>query len=91
MMRGPTQLLDFIRDDGTEVLLEYTREPYDAGNTYGPPESCYPPEGGGVDEIEATSDGVKVIEMTDAEWDRARELAEAQPMPEYEPFDDDVF
>lgn len=41
-------------DDDTEISIEYTQTPYDPGRTYGPPEDCYPPEGGEV-EIEKVS------------------------------------
>jgi hypothetical protein len=37
--------------DGTEVMydIECDVTPYDPGVSYGPPERCYPPEGGEVD------------------------------------------
>jgi hypothetical protein len=38
-------------DDDTELSIEYTQTPYDPGRTYGPPEDCYPPEGGDVEII----------------------------------------
>lgn len=83
MMRGPTSLMEFVRDDGSEALIEYTLSAFDPGVTSGPMESCYPPEGGDIEDSEATSDGVTVIEMTDAEWERAHAEIEAQPVPDF--------
>mgnify|MGYP000196209533 FL=1 len=67
-----------------EIHLTYTITPYDPGNTYGPAESCYPPEGGEVEilsaeegglsltlsahEIEAASDAI----FQDHDWDDGR-------------------
>jgi len=76
-MKGPTSLMDFIRDDGTEALIEYTLSAYDAGSYF------VPPEGGEIEDTEATSDGVTVIKMTDAEWERAEAEILAQPTPEF--------
>ena len=70
--------MEFERDDGSTAFIDYTLEPYDPGVSFGPAEICYPPEGGGVNESEATSDGVTIIEMTDAEWERADKEIEAQ-------------
>ena len=83
MIRGQTSLMDFIRDDGTEVLIEYKLEPYDPGCSYGLPENCYPPEGGGIEEWEATSDGIKVIKLTDAEAERVEEEIGKLPAPDF--------
>ena len=91
MIRGQTSLMDFTRDDGAEVLIEYKLTPYDPGVSYGPPESCYPPEGGEIEEWEATSDGVKVIQLTDAENERVEAEIYKLPPPEYDPQPDDIF
>jgi hypothetical protein len=63
-------------EDGTEVELTvtYTITPYDPGISYGPPERCYPPEGGDVEIVAVTDDAGNVIEPTEAElkaWDTA--------------------
>ena len=77
---GRTSLLEFERDDGSEVLIEYQLSPYDPGVSCGPAESCYPPEGGEIEASEVTSDGVTPITMTDAEWERAEKEIYAQPI-----------
>jgi len=77
---GRTSLLEFERDDGSEALIEYQMSPYDAGVSSGPAESCYPPEGGEIENSEATSDGVTLIALTDAEWERAETLIYARPV-----------
>ena len=84
MIQGRTQLMGFTRDDGTEALIEYKLEPFDPGVSYGLPENCYPAEGGGLDEWEATSDGIKVIELTDAEIDRMEEAIAKLPPPDWD-------
>ena len=48
------------------VEVEYNATPYDPGVTRGPPESCYPPEGGEVEITEATYNEQK-IQLTDAD------------------------
>ncbi|MDW9880508.1 hypothetical protein GOA90_25315 [Sinorhizobium meliloti] len=53
-------------DDEFELDIEYDINPIDPGCTSGPPELCYPPEGGDVTDIEATLDG-EPFSLTDAE------------------------
>jgi hypothetical protein len=75
-----TYFYDFLRDDGeTEVTVEFSMTPYDSGNTYGPAENCYPPEGGEVEPFRAFGEDGKIELMTDAEWDRA--AIEIQQLP----------
>ena len=51
-----------------EVLIGYDIDPYDPGRISGPPEDCYPPEGGGVTDLFAFKPGTnEIIELTDAE------------------------
>ena len=55
------------RGEETFILeIDYITSPYDPGRTYGPPEDCYPPEGGEIEEIDITCNG-KPFELTDAE------------------------
>lgn len=65
-MRTSTHFTDFERDDETVVTVEYTISPFDPGNTYGPAENCYPPEGGEVEIIKVFNDAGPV-NSTDAE------------------------
>lgn len=44
-------------DEEFELVIEYDINPYDAGCVSGPPEHCYPPEGGDVTDLRATLDG----------------------------------
>lgn len=50
-----------------EVLVRYDIEPYVPGKISGPPEDCYPPEGGCVDGLEAFNPGSDVIVEITAE------------------------
>ena len=60
----------FYREDDTAVNVEFTATPYDPGCTYGPPENCYPPEGGEVEIGECTlADGTDAM-ATDDEIDK---------------------
>lgn len=64
----------YIERDGVEIEVELTGSlsPYDPGCTSGPPENCYPPEGGEVEDIEAKVQG-KPFELTAAEMTKAEE------------------
>lgn len=53
-------------EDEIELSVEYSLTPYDPGCNWGPPEHCYPPEGGDVAEMEITLDGER-FEVTDDE------------------------
>ncbi len=59
-------------DDGSEIELTvfYTITPYDHGCTFGPPESCYPPEGGEVDIAKVEDEDGNAIEPTDEEREK---------------------
>lgn len=59
-------------DDGSEVDLTvtYTITPYDPGRINGPPEDCYPPEGGEVEIVSVTDADGNAIESTDEEAER---------------------
>jgi hypothetical protein len=62
-----THYMTFERDNETEVTVEYTITPYDPGNTYGPAENCYPPEGGEVEIVKVFSDTDPDIKWTNDE------------------------
>lgn len=47
------------------VTISYDIEPYVPGKISGPPEDCYPPEGGGVSDLVAFKPGTdEVVELT---------------------------
>lgn len=48
-------------EDNTEILIEYEQEPYIPAKLFGPPEDCYPAEGGGVTIID-------INQKRDGEW-----------------------
>lgn len=51
-----------------EVLIGYDIEPYVPGKISGPPEDCYPPEGGYVTDLIAFKPGTdEVVELTEEE------------------------
>jgi hypothetical protein len=60
----------FERDDEIEVTVEYSITAYDPGNTYGPAEDCYPPEGGEVEIVRVFNDAgeVKWTDAEDEKW-----------------------
>lgn len=70
--------LQRINDLGVEVdveyEIEYTISDYDPGRTSGPPEKCYPPEGGEVEilEIVLCNDGHgKRVTLDPKNWSAA--------------------
>jgi hypothetical protein len=66
-----THVMDFERDDGTEVCVEYTISPYDPGVSSGPAEICYPPEGGEVEIVrvnDAAGNDIKWTDDEDQKW-----------------------
>lgn len=64
-----------------DLELDVTCSPYDPGCTYGPPESCYPPEGGEIEDCEvvdvAASDPDRP-NVTEAECKAIKAEAERQ-------------
>ncbi len=59
------EVSDDDAEDGLRVLkveAEVKVSPYDAGCCSGPPESCYPPEGGEVEIDSVTIDGKPWVE-----------------------------
>lgn len=67
--RHDTTFLLTRGDEEFELYVEYDIDPYDPGVTSGPPENCYPPEGGGVSDMRITVDG-KPFEVTDEDDQR---------------------
>lgn len=57
----------FERDDGTEVVVEYTISAFDPGVSYGPAENCYPPEGGEVEIVSVKDLDGKPVTVSDDE------------------------
>lgn len=59
-------------DGEVELTVTYTITAYDSGVSWGPPERCYPPEGGEVEIVSVTDEDGNTIEPTEAElkaWD----------------------
>ena len=56
-------------EDAFEIEVHYRVEAYDPGRVYGPPEHCYPAEGGGVELLGVTHNG-HPFELTEAEEDK---------------------
>lgn len=50
----------YIGDVETCYDINCEVTPYDPGRTYGPPEKCYPPEGGEVEIESVCKDGVEI-------------------------------
>lgn len=70
-----------------KVEVEYDATPYRPAQTYGPPEACYPEEGGEV-EITATTYNGQPITLTDADekiiTDEIVEKLAGEPERDYE-------
>ncbi|MEJ0093306.1 MAG: hypothetical protein WDN46_07690 [Methylocella sp.] len=82
----------FERDDGeTEITVEYSISDYLPAQTYGPPESCCPAEGGEVEIVKAwtTAEPSQDITLTDAEEQRMSTYIQENPPPDddYDPYD----
>lgn len=58
-----------------EIEVEFGATPYDPGVSNGPPEACYPPEGGEV-EIESITYNGKAIELSDDDQKKVQEEIE---------------
>jgi len=46
-----------------ETVCSFDYTPYDSGRTSGPPEQCYPPEGGDAELNSVTINGEEIIEL----------------------------
>jgi hypothetical protein len=53
-------------EDQIDIDVEYSLTRFYPARTYGPPEDCYPAEGGEIEELTAYLDG-KVFALTPAE------------------------
>lgn len=80
-------------DDDREIGIEYTQTPFIPARISGPPEDCYPAEGGDVEIIDVsvkTDDGWADYAATDEEieaWAREIEslpIEDDGPDPDYE-------
>ena len=76
-----------------EIEVEFDATPYDPGVTTGPPERCYPPEGGEVEITSITYNG-KPLELSDADEKKVQEEIEQEVAdgdfnsePDYDPPD----
>ena len=56
-------------DDTLEVVIRYDIEPYVPARISGPPEDCYPAEGGYISDIHVTVAGV-TIDLTEDEMEQ---------------------
>lgn len=61
-------------EDTLEVIIHYDIEPYVPARTYGPPEDCYPAEGGCVTDLVALKAGTS--EIIDLTADEREEVAD---------------
>jgi hypothetical protein len=70
-------------EDAFDIEVRYRVEPYDPGQSFGPPEDCYPAEGGGVELLAVTHNGLP-FELTEAEEDALTLWLEENPEPPQE-------
>ena len=59
-----------VDDEDVEVTVEYTATPYVPAQTYGPPENCYPAEGGDIEIVSVTGPDGKKLELSAENEDR---------------------
>lgn len=73
-----------------EITVEYSRTPYDPGVTWGPAESCYPPEGGDIEIVDAWIIKSEItIHLTNDEEQYVIEELMKIPESEYDDYDPD--
>ena len=70
-------------DDAFIINISYRVEAYDPGRTIGPPEHCYPPEGGGVELLNVQRDGVD-YDLSEADEAKIVEWIECNAEPPQE-------
>lgn len=64
-------------EDTLEVIIHYDIEPYVPARTYGPPEDCYPAEGGCVTDLVALKAATnEIIDLTAVEREEVAEWIE---------------
>ena len=83
MLYGRTHLHEFTRDDGTEVVIEYKRDPYFPAVMPSWNDAGSPAEGGCISAMEVDHGAVV---MTEAEYDRAETEIYALA---WDPYDDE--
>jgi len=59
-------------DDEFPLEIDYEVAAFDPGNVSGPPESCYPPEGGEVESLTAFFES-REFKLTDDECERVEQ------------------
>ena len=69
-MRPRVSSRKFYRENEDCVILKYRQWPYIPARISGPPEDCYPAEGGDVEVISATLANGEPAYMTEAEEDQ---------------------
>ncbi len=79
--------------DELEIEVTGTATPFVRGRYSGPPEKCYPDEGGEIEDLAATHKG-KPFELTSAEEDKAIEAlqevaSDVDEGPDPDDYDDD--
>jgi hypothetical protein len=74
-------------DVETDLTVRCSVSPYDPGRTSGPPEDCYPPEGGEVESYKAFGPDGEPVELTSEEEERLQELVDEEGPDECEPPD----
>lgn len=88
----PDTRYTLVRDDETFVLdVEYEVAPYDPGVSWGPPEDCYPPEGGEITDLDIYH-GDERFEVTDKEREAIEQhIYETHDYSDYASYEEDTW
>lgn len=90
-MRSEEYETTFELDNGVEVTVIYTINPFDPGVVSGPPENCYPPEGGDAEVLRVLDSSGGEIAWSAADDEKWRSWIEQNHEWDEGPDPDDAY